>query len=164
MKDRVEQILCRICGGTEDLVDGKCPLYPCRALTDSCKQISQLYEPQGDRLLTNEEIVARWGAPPTTGTVSVYRSIAKAQHSLTAAAKDEEWEEKMLALVEGHAEGLKIIGEKYEAECQAKLEQVFAEIETLAVEADFEGSDRMMWWKMKPSEWQALKQKYLGGE
>lgn len=47
------------------------------------------------KIMSNEEIVARWGAHPTTGNVSVYRSIAQAQLEACekeATEKEEMWQ------------------------------------------------------------------------
>ncbi len=48
--------------------------------------------------------------------------------------------------------------------CDAKIKEIFAEIELASVKGDFEGGDKVRWWKCSESEWQIFKAKYIKGE
>ena len=54
-------------------------------------------KPDESRLLTDEEIVARWGAHPTTGDIEFYKRIAAAQDARTASIKDVECQQRVKA-------------------------------------------------------------------
>uniref|UniRef100_A0A6M3XRW7 Uncharacterized protein n=1 Tax=viral metagenome TaxID=1070528 RepID=A0A6M3XRW7_9ZZZZ len=44
VKDKVIDIMCLLCEGTGDLVNGKCPLYQCHAVWDQAEAILSLPE------------------------------------------------------------------------------------------------------------------------
>uniref|UniRef100_A0A6M3KX25 Uncharacterized protein n=1 Tax=viral metagenome TaxID=1070528 RepID=A0A6M3KX25_9ZZZZ len=117
---------------------------------------SEYVEQNEGKLLTDGEIVERWGAHPTTGNVGIYRSIAKAQRDLTAGEKDRECKERIIAKFEDWQEAEKVaeslIIAHYKAECQARVERLFEEIEHSNIIAS--GYDA---WQG----WQALKKEYL---
>lgn len=89
------------------------PMYAENQITSVARQIRQLFEPKPNesRLLTDEEIVARWGAHPTTGDISVYRSIAQIQDAKTYP----------IAFEDGHKAGIQ--------KCQLRVERILREVE-----------------------------------
>ena len=130
------------------------------------EEIAQLFEPKADEggLLTDGEITAivaksntPFGANISMSAFPALHNIAKAQRDLTTAAKDRE-----MAVECANCDALMQAKNDAYIEYQAKLEQVFAEIEGNQRRVEILNNPKSERYVGMPvGDWQALKEKYL---